>query len=143
MTDATFDPSTLNSIFHECRQCGCCCKSYRKIPLQADEVEFIEKMGGHVGIPLTLADLREGRKEELLEKAKKEGKIYMIHPDDKGCVFMVKRNDKYICKIYNYRPRVCRGFKCNLSDSSFHDLFASDATGLLGLNSFGLPLENE
>ena len=40
----------LRTIFDECRQCGTCCKKYRKIVLQPDEGEFIEKMGGHVGV---------------------------------------------------------------------------------------------
>ncbi|RLB62911.1 MAG: YkgJ family cysteine cluster protein, partial [Deltaproteobacteria bacterium] len=54
MTAYRVDKSSLDSIFHECRQCGACCKKYRRILLQPDEVEFIKKMGGHVGVDLHL-----------------------------------------------------------------------------------------
>ena len=65
----------------------------------------------------------------------------MVHPDDQGCVFLQKRNNKHVCKIYHYRPRTCRGFKCNLADSSFLDIFGRNATMLLGLDAFGLPIK--
>ena len=65
----------------------------------------------------------------------------MVHPDDRGCVFLQKRNDKHFCKIYHYRPRTCRGFKCNLADSSFLNIFGRNATMLLGLDAFGLPIK--
>jgi len=78
---------------------------------------------------------------QLVEENKEKGKVYMIHPDDKGCVFLQCRNGLYYCKIYHYRPLSCQGFRCNLADSSFLDLFGGDATGLLGLNSFGLAFK--
>ena len=141
MTAYRVDKSSLDSIFHECRQCGACCKKYRRILLQPDEVEFIKKMGGHVGVDLHLSDLRGKTLAEATAQAKAAGKIYMIHPDDQGCVFLQKRNGKYFCKIYHYRPRVCRGFKCNLVDQSFLNLVSDDAITLLGQNQFGLPLD--
>lgn len=131
----------LKTILDECRQCGSCCKTYRKISLHADEVDFIRKMGGHVGVSASLAELREHSLETLIQKAKASGRVYMIHPDDNGCIFLQKRNGKYVCKIYNYRPRTCRGFRCNLADHTFLDLFGQDATALLGMDSFGLPLK--
>ena len=131
----------LNSIFNDCRQCGTCCKQYRKILLLGSEVEFIRKMGGHVGVDVSLNDLRERSMEELVEAARAKGKVYMIHPDDRGCVFLEKRNQKYFCKIYPHRPKTCKGFRCNLADSSMLDLFAGDAIHLLGQNRFGLPLK--
>lgn len=135
------DESRLKSIFHECRQCGTCCKSYKKITLQEEEVDFIRKMGGHVGVKVSLEELRSKTMEELVDERKGSGKIFMIHPDDKGCVFLEKRNDKYRCKIYYNRPKACSGFRCNLADSSFLDLFGNDAIHLLGQNSYGLPLD--
>lgn len=136
----TLCAKTLNSIFDECRQCGTCCKKYRKIPLHSDEVDFIRQMGGHVGVDVSLADIREKGMDAAYEEAKTGDKVFMIHPDDKGCVFLEKHNEKYICRIYHYRPRTCRGFRCNLADNSFLSLFNNDAIHLLGQTSFGLPL---
>jgi Fe-S-cluster containining protein len=137
------DSAALRSIFTECRQCGTCCKSYRKITLQPDEVDFIRKMGGHVGVSVGLNELRNRSMEELVEEAKGTGKVFMIHPDDKGCLFLQKKNATYACRIYHHRPRACRGFRCNLADSSFLDLFGADAIHLLGQDAFGLPLVKE
>ena len=137
------DPTALRSIFHECRQCGTCCKSYRKITLQPDEVDFIRKMGGHVGVNVSLNQLRNKSMDTLIDEAKATGKVFMIHPDEKGCLFLQKRNGKYVCRIYHHRPRACRGFRCNLADSSFLDLFAADAIHLLGQDRFGLPLAHK
>jgi Fe-S-cluster containining protein len=135
------DTSTLNSIFTDCRQCGACCKRYRRILLQPQEVPFIERMGGHVGVDVSLNDLRHHTMEELVDNARKEGKIYMIHPDDKGCMFLQKRNDKYSCKIYHYRPKTCRGFRCNLADGSMLKVIGDDAILLLGQNRYGFSLK--
>jgi uncharacterized protein len=134
------DESLLKTIFHECRQCGTCCKKYRKIVLRTDEAAFIEKMGGHVGVDVTMKAIREKGLEEATREAKARGKIYMIHPDDRGCVFLQERNAKQYCTIYHYRPQTCRGFRCNLADDSFMSLFGDGATALLGQDSFGLPL---
>ncbi len=79
--------------------------------------------------------------QQLEQEALAAGKVYMIHPDEKGCVFLQKINGKYTCKIYHHRPRTCRGFRCNLADSSFLDLFACDSIHLLGQDRFGLPLD--
>jgi Fe-S-cluster containining protein len=143
MTIPNLDDETLKTILHECRQCGTCCKQYKKVVLQGSEVEFIKKMGGHVGVDATLSQLRDKPLSQLVEENKALGKIYMIHPDDKGCVFLERRNGLYFCKIYHYRPLACRGFRCNLADSSFLDLFGGDATCLLGLDSFGQELEKK
>jgi len=104
-------------------------------------VEFIKKMGGHVGVNVRLDDLRLKSMDDLVSEAKGKRKIYMIHPDDRGCVFLEKRDGKYICKIYHYRPRTCQGFKCNFADDSFLNIFGEDSTCLLGLDRFGLPLK--
>ncbi len=137
------DEQNLNTIFDECRQCGTCCKKYKKVLLQGDEPAFIKKMGGNVGVDATLKELREKPLKQLIEERKKTGKVYMIHPDDKGCIFLECRNGLYRCKIYNYRPLSCRGFRCNLADDSLLSLFTDDAIHLLGQDRFGLPLQQK
>ena len=134
------DSRMLDTIFEPCRQCGTCCRRYRKIPLTAEEAVFIEKMGGHVGVHVSMAQIRELGLEEAGRRARAAGMVHMIHPDDKGCVFLQRRNGLFTCRIYHHRPQVCRGFRCNLADATFLDLFGSDATSLLGQDAFGLPL---
>ncbi len=141
MTAPLLTQSSLNTIFDECRQCGTCCKEYKRILLQPDEADYIKKMGGHVGVDLELREIREKGIEKATEDAKKAGKVYMIHPDEKGCIFLEKRNEKHFCKLYNYRPKTCRGFKCNFADSNALSLISGDAIHLLGQNKFGLPLK--
>lgn len=143
MNKPKLNHQNLKTILQDCRQCGTCCKQYTKVVLQDSEVAFIKKMGGHVGVNTTLRQLREKPLTELLEDNRTLGKIYMIHPDDKGCLFLERRNGLYFCKIYNYRPLSCRGFRCNMADNSFFDLFGNDATCLLGLDSFGMALAKE
>jgi uncharacterized protein len=126
--------AALETIFDECRQCGACCKHYRKILLQPEEVDRIRKLGGHVG------------RIKRLDGKRKEGdagdqQTFMVHPDEKGCVFLHKVDGKYRCKIYHYRPKVCRGFKCNLADDSISQVLFKDSFLLLGLDSFGRKLE--
>lgn len=137
------DSHDLNTIFHECNQCGTCCKQYRKITLYADEVEQIKKLGGHVGYDVTLAEIREKGLVQAQQDAIARGKVFMIHPDDKGCIFLEKRNTKYFCKIYHYRPKTCQGFKCNMADDSFLALFGQNSIHLLGQTSYGLPLDKK
>ena len=108
----TFQESTLNTIFTPCRQCGSCCRKYRKITLNADEVDFIKRMGGHVGINISIKEIREKGLEQARRDAADNGKVFMIHPDDKGCIFLQRKNDKHYCKIYHYRPKACRGYRC-------------------------------
>ena len=127
----TTGQAELKSIFHECRQCGTCCRQYRKITLQPNEVDFIRKMGGHVGVDVGLNELRYNSLDKLIEERKASGKVFMIHPDDHGCIFLEKRNQKYYCKIYHHRPKACQGFRCNLADTSFMDLFGCNAIYLL------------
>jgi uncharacterized protein len=140
METPSLDNETLKTILQECRQCGTCCKQYKKVLLQENELEFIKKMGGHVGNEATLRQLRDKPLGRIVEENKTNGKIYMIHPDEKGCIFLQHRNGLTFCKIYHFRPLSCRGFRCNMADNSFLDLFGNDATCLLGLNSSGLKL---
>ena len=141
--NSSFQQSTLNTLFSNCRQCGSCCKKYRKVTLKADEVDFIKRMGGHVGINISMKEIREKGLKNARRDAAAEGNVYMIHPDDKGCLFLERRNDLSYCKIYHYRPQACRGYRCNLADNSMLDMISGDAHLLLGQNSFGLPLERE
>ena len=141
MDRPNLNDSTLKTILQECRQCGTCCIKHKKVLLQNSEVEFIKKMGGYVGVDATLRQLRDKPLSRLVEENKTSGRIYMIHPDEKGCVFLQRRNGLAFCRIYHYRPLSCRGFRCNMADSSFLDLFGTDATCLLGLNSFGQKLD--
>ena len=139
--NTTFQESTLNTIFTPCRQCGNCCRDFRKITLNADEVDFITRMGGHVGSNISLKEIREKGLEKARQEAAESGKIFMIHPDDKGCIFLQRKNDRHYCKIYHYRPQACRGYRCNLADNSMLSMISGDAHLLLGQNSYGLPLE--
>lgn len=132
---------SLKTLLGECRQCGACCRRYRKVLLQPDEVDRIKALGGHVGVMVSLNELRYKTMDQLVEEAKGKQKIYMIHPDGQGCIFLQKINGKYKCKIYNYRPEACRGFRCNLADSSMMDVFLEDPIHLLGLNRYGQKLE--
>jgi uncharacterized protein len=142
MKKRKIDEDALKTLFHECRQCGTCCKRYRKIVIHPDEAEFIEKMGGFVGVHVSMKDIRENGLEAAADRAKNGDKLYMIHPDDKGCIFLENRNGKYCCKIYHYRPKTCRGFRCNLVDDSFLHLFGGEsAMHLLGQDRYGLPLK--
>ena len=130
----------LKTIFHECRQCGVCCRKYPKILLHEEEVEFIKKMGGHAGYLVPLKKFREKSLSEVIREEQQKDNMYMIHPDAKGCVFLGKRNDKYYCKIYHFRPKVCRGFKCNMSDNTMNDLFLNEPIHFLGMDKYGRQL---
>lgn len=142
MTANRFDEDSLKTIFDDCRQCGTCCREYKKIILQPEEIEFIEKMGGHVGTSLSMAEIREKGLSAAMEEAARDGKVYMVHPDENGCVFLEHKNDKFYCRIYHYRPKTCQGFRCNLADDSFLQLFGGEnGMHLLGQDAFGLPLK--
>lgn len=131
----------LNTLFDECRQCGTCCKTYRKVLLEADEVDRLKALGAEIGVMVSLNDLRTKTMDELVEEAKGKKNIYMIHPDGDGCMFLQKVNGKYSCKIYHYRPRSCRGFRCSLADQSMEQLLLGDSIYLLGEDRFGMKLE--
>ncbi len=140
MPVASPENADLKNLLEECRQCGTCCKNYSKVLLQGDEAAFIKKMGGYVGVDATLKELREKSLQQLIAENSSKNKVYMIHPDGKGCVFLERANGLYRCKIYQYRPMSCRGFRCNTADKSFLSLFGDNAIHLLGLDTFGLPL---
>jgi len=142
MSDSTVPTAAeLRTIFDQCRQCGSCCKRYSRVLLAPDEVEFISKMGGHVGVTRTLRDLI-GRRSASGQDAPQPGEqVVMVHPDEKGCVFLRRLGGgKHRCAIYNYRPLVCRRFKCNLADSSMAQVLG-DPICLLGLDALGHKLE--
>ncbi len=134
------DKNKLDTILQDCRQCGTCCKTYKKVLLEDDEIETIKKLGAHVGYMVSLNDLRTKNINDLAAEEKEKHKMYMIHPDDKGCIFLQKRNEKYYCKIYHYRPSACRSFRCNMADESINTLFLQDSIYLLGQDRFGKSL---
>ena len=131
----------LNSLFHQCRQCGSCCRRFRRVVLKPEEVPFIKKMGGHVGMEISLSATRDTPLDDLIKTAAAKGKVHMVHPDHTGCIFLEKRNEKFHCRIYHHRPEACRGFRCNLADGSLQNVFANNAMFLLGKSKFGLPLK--
>ena len=131
----------LDTLLLDCRQCGTCCKTYRKVLLEPDEIDRLRALGAEIGIMVRLNDLREKSMAELVKDAKGKKDVYMIHPDGKGCMFLQKVDDKYCCKIYHYRPRACQGFRCSLADQSMEHLLLNDATYLLGEDRFGMKLE--
>lgn len=137
----TLTPENLNTLFEECRQCGVCCKTYRKVLLEPDEIDRLRALGAEVGVLVKLNELREKTMEELVEEAKGKKSVYMIHPDGDGCIFLQKVNGLYRCKIYHYRPRACQGFRCSLADHSMEQLLFDDAIFLLGEDRFGRQLE--
>lgn len=145
MYDGNIDlaPENLNTLFDECRQCGTCCKSYRKVLLEPDEVDRMRALGAEIGVMVNLNDLRTKTMDQLVDEARGEKDIHMIHPDSKGCMFLHRVNGKSRCKIYHYRPRSCRGFRCSLSDHSMEQLLFSDAIYLLGEDRFGRKFESE
>jgi uncharacterized protein len=134
------DESLMKSIFHDCRQCGTCCKAFSKIKIYPEEVDFIKKMGGHVGIQVNISELIQKNINDLINEPEYKDKLYMVHPDSKGCIFLEQRNNNYYCKIYHYRPKTCQGFKCNLVDEHSRNLLFQDAIYLLGEDKYGFKL---
>ena len=139
--DIELTSEKLNTLFEECRQCGTCCKTYRKVLLEPDEIDRLRSLGAEIGVMVSLNDLRDKSMDQLVDEAKGKKAVYMIHPDGNGCMFLHKVNGKYQCKIYHYRPRACRGFKCSLADHSMEQLLLSDPILLLGEDRFGRKLE--
>ncbi|WP_321372166.1 YkgJ family cysteine cluster protein [uncultured Desulfuromusa sp.] len=131
----------LDTLFHECRQCGTCCKTYRKVLLEPDEIDRLRALGAEIGVMVSLNDLRKKTMNELVEEARGKKAVYMIHPDGNGCIFLQKVNGNYRCKIYHYRPRACQGFRCSLADHSMEQLLLNDPIFLLGEDRFGRKLE--
>ena len=139
--DTKLTSENMDTLFAECRQCGTCCKTYRKVLLEPDEIDRIRALGAEIGVMVSLNDLREKNMETLVEEAKGKKAVYMIHPDGNGCIFLQKVNGKYRCKIYHYRPRSCQGFRCSLADHSMEQLLLNDPIFLLGEDRFGRKLE--
>jgi Fe-S-cluster containining protein len=137
-------PARLNTLFDACRQCGTCCKHYRKVLLEPDEIDRLRELGAEIGVMVGLNELREKTMAELISEAKGKKAVYMIHPDGDGCVFLQKvAGGGYSCNIYHERPRACRGFNCSFADRSMEQLFLADAIFLLGEDKFGRRLERD
>ncbi len=92
-------------------------------------------MGGHVGIDISLKEIREKGLDKARKDAAVSGRVFMIHPDNRGCIFLERRNEKHYCKIYHYRPQACTGYRCNLADNSMLSMISDDALLLLNHDS--------
>lgn len=64
---ANLDKNNLDTLLQECRQCGTCCKTYKKVLLKPDEVERMKKLGANVGVMIRLNDLRLKKSMNLLK----------------------------------------------------------------------------
>ena len=83
----------------ECdRNCADCCK-YLTVKLGKKDISKIK---------------REGY-EDFMERDDHIGS-YVLKLRDEKCVFLDKKKDKYHCKIYSIRPKVCRQYPFINSD---------------------------
>jgi len=127
-----------SKIKHNCKRCGKCCKSYGKIALTVAEKEFIKSRGEEAIIRQIMdkKDLEMGI--DIFEFAKnykpteQNQHFYMFHPEDKGCVFLCKEKNKYCCKIYDLRPKVCNEFECQYADRENMDNIIKKRSDLYG-----------
>lgn len=139
--DGKLTAQDLDTLLEDCRQCGTCCKTYRKVLLEPDEIDRLRALGAEIGVMVGLNELRGRSMDELVEEARGKKDVYMVHPDGNGCIFLHKVNGLYRCKIYHFRPRACRGFHCSMADQSMEQLFlGGDMTFLLGEDRFGRKL---
>jgi len=74
------------------RKCADCCKDLT-VKLAKKDIEAIKREGFDSGFFLDY-DTHIGSPVLKLENGK--------------CVFLVKKKDRYYCKIYEIRPKVCR-----------------------------------
>ncbi len=75
----------------DCTQCGDCCK-LSVIPTEED-TQRIEKHG------YKRSNFMDGKKLKRLS--------------DGSCIFLGKKKSKYICKIYKFRPAICKRWPFN------------------------------
>jgi Fe-S-cluster containining protein len=135
----TLTAEKLNTLLENCRQCGTCCKTYRKVLLEPDEIDRLRALGAEIGVMVSLNELRGKTMAELVDEARGKN-VYMIHPDSRGCIFLHKVNGLSRCKIYHFRPRACQGFRCSFADQSIEQLMLGDPIFLLGEDRFGRKL---
>ncbi|MBD3164084.1 hypothetical protein GF323_02715 [Candidatus Woesearchaeota archaeon] len=93
----------LNPDDFRCSQCGKCCLTFT-VKLSDKDIKRIESLGL--------------KKEFFAEKDNfdpKTGKYSLKRPN-RGCIFLIRKNNKYFCRIYRQRPDICRKYPFNESD---------------------------
>ena len=78
----------------ECNRCADCCK-YCTVKLDEQDINKIKK---------------SGYDEEFFMGYDAYINSPVMKVNDKGCVFLIKKGDKYFCKIYQIRPKVCKQY---------------------------------
>lgn len=83
-----------------CKKCGKCCLTYT-VKLSDEDIKRIEKLGYE--------------KESFAEPDNfdMESGKHALKMKDNRCIFLTKRNNKYLCKIYMNRPKICRKYPFN------------------------------
>jgi len=82
-----------------CNRCGACCRSPRLYP---EDVRRILDLGN--------------RKQDFVQKDIR-GRSYMQEKDG-WCIFLAKKGKKASCKIYPFRPNICRQYPSELRNGS-------------------------
>ncbi|MFC1768496.1 YkgJ family cysteine cluster protein [Nanoarchaeota archaeon] len=72
------------------RKCGECCKKLSVI-ITKRETNKLEKLGYSDFVEADLGT-----------------KGFVLRRNSRGCVFLKKERNNYICKIYDHRPRICK-----------------------------------
>lgn len=81
----------INPKTFTCNQCGECCKIVVK--LSKEEINKIKN---------------RGYKDFLVNDPIKSGKNNCLKRINGICIFSTKKENKYYCKIYDIRPKICR-----------------------------------
>jgi Fe-S-cluster containining protein len=76
------------------RTCADCCK-YLTVKLDKKDINKIKKAGYDQDFFLKFDNFIESPVLKLT---------------DKGCIFLIKKDSYYYCKIYDIRPKVCRDY---------------------------------
>ena len=104
-------PRVKNSTF-SCLQCGKCCK-FSEIILSNREINAISN---HLDIPIQEFKMKYLIKKEIhkvrsifSDKFEIHGEVYILKKNEQNlCPFHQNEEQKAICRIYYYRPIVCR-----------------------------------
>ena len=76
------------------RTCADCCK-FLTVKLYKKDIKEIKRVGYD---------------EEFFMEFDTHIRSPVVKLSEKGCVFLNKKGDKYFCKIYPVRPKVCRQY---------------------------------
>ena len=86
---------------HTCINCGTCCRDFAYIQLSQSEIEEIESFTGLAAEEFTNSGERDGEKR------------FMKFRENGDCVFLDKKDGSYICRAYEARCNLCRGYPGN------------------------------